>query len=240
MTMKQQQKKQDEKKKKKRREEKKKKSNQSEQGIIFFSNKKVVRECLHSSFTSCSHLPCCFLLLRQSLPAVSIRATRTALSLCCTIASLVVFLSIERTTMDFHASDARPARDGPRNHTLYAALFFESLCGRNTFSSSIASCPSLSSCVTSLNNRLGDFAVTFLCPPSPKPFKHISLTVFSQSLFFCSAPSVTGTSVLAVKYQGGVMLAADTLGKRSLQLGLEEISPVVASEYMLRRVVFCL
>ena len=36
---------------------------------------------------------------------------------------------------------------------------------------------------------------------------------------FCSRPTVTGSSVLGVTFSGGVMLAADTLGKEEREGG---------------------
>ncbi len=39
-----------------------------------------------------------------------------------------------------------------------------------------------------------------------------SLCIFIYVIFFLSNPMVTGTSVLGVKFTGGVMIAADMLG----------------------------
>jgi hypothetical protein len=36
--------------------------------------------------------------------------------------------------------------------------------------------------------------------------------VFNAVNLSCRSPAVTGTSILGIKYNGGVMLAADTLG----------------------------
>jgi 20S proteasome alpha/beta subunit len=43
--------------------------------------------------------------------------------------------------------------------------------------------------------------------------KGITFIIFLSVLAFCRQPIVTGTSVIAIKYADGVMMATDCLGK---------------------------
>ena len=59
-------------------------------------------------------------------------------------------------------------------------------------------------------NKLADYH------PNPDPLQHTQCAwcLAALRLTACRSPSVTGSSVLGLKFQGGVILAADTLGAR--------------------------